>query len=95
LGVVVGFELGGWDVAELAVESSGAEPVDVAEGGQLDVLVVAPGSLSEWAINPSRGRCRREKIAMFNASVTRSAVIVDEVRQPTIIREYTSVTNAV
>ncbi len=32
---------------------------------------------------------------MFNASVTRSAVIVDEVRQPTIIREYTSVTNAV
>ena len=32
---------------------------------------------------------------MFNASVTRSAVIDGAVRQPTILREYTSVTNAV
>lgn len=38
---------------------------------------------------------RREKAAMFNASVTRSAVIVDAVRQPTIVLECTSVTNAV
>lgn len=32
---------------------------------------------------------------MSNASLTRSAVIVEAVRQPTIIRECTSVTNAV
>ncbi len=45
-------------------------------------------------MTPRSGRCRREKIAMLNASVTRSAVIVEAVRQPTIMREYTSVTNA-
>jgi hypothetical protein len=32
---------------------------------------------------------------MSSASVTKSAVIVDAVRQPTIIRECTSVMNAV
>jgi len=32
-------------VAELAVESAGVEPFDVGEGGELDVLDVAPRSL--------------------------------------------------
>lgn len=50
---------------------------------------------SECAIAPRTNYCRRENAAMFNASVTRSAVIVAAVRQPTIIRECTSVTNAV
>ncbi len=40
-----GFELGEWDVVELAVQSPLVEPVDVGEGGQLDVLGVAPGAL--------------------------------------------------
>ena len=39
--MVDGLELGGWDVAELAVESAGVEPIDVGEGGELDVLDVA------------------------------------------------------
>jgi hypothetical protein len=38
------FELGGWDEAELAVESLVVEPVDVFEGGELDVVEATPGS---------------------------------------------------
>jgi hypothetical protein len=33
-----GFELGGWDVAEVAVEAGGVVPVNPAQGGQLDVF---------------------------------------------------------
>ena len=43
--VVVVLELGGWDVAELAVEAPIVEPFDPSEGGQLDVLDVAPRPL--------------------------------------------------
>jgi len=42
--VVVVLELGGWDVAELAVEAAVVEPVDPGEGLQLDVLGVPPGA---------------------------------------------------
>ena len=42
--VVVVLELGGWDVAELAVQSAVVEPFDPAEGGEFDVLDVAPRS---------------------------------------------------
>ena len=44
--VVVVLELGGWDVAEFAVEAPVVEPVDVGEGGQFDVLGVTPGALA-------------------------------------------------
>ena len=44
--VVEGFELGGWGVAELAVQSAVVEPVDVGEGGQLDVVGVTPRALA-------------------------------------------------
>lgn len=40
------FELGGWDVAEGAVEAFGVEPVDPAERGQLEVLDGAPGTVA-------------------------------------------------
>ena len=47
LGSVEGcFELGGRDVAEVAVKPGGVVPVDPAEGGQLDVLDRPPRSLS-------------------------------------------------
>lgn len=39
-------ELGGWDVAEFAVQAAVVEPFDPAEGGQFDVVGVAPGALS-------------------------------------------------
>jgi hypothetical protein len=42
---VEGFELGGWDVAELAVEASLVEPVDVLGDGDLDVVDAGPGAL--------------------------------------------------
>ena len=35
---VVGLELGGWDVAEVAVQALRVVPVHPSEGGQLDVL---------------------------------------------------------
>ena len=41
------FELGGRDVAEVAVEAAGVVPVDPAEGGQLDVFDGLPRS--RWA----------------------------------------------
>ena len=44
--VVVVRELGGWDVAELAVEAAVVEPFEPAEGGQPDVLDVAPRALA-------------------------------------------------
>ena len=44
--VVVGFHFGGWDIADLAVEAPVVEPFDVCQGGQLDMLSVAPGSLT-------------------------------------------------
>jgi len=44
--VVEGFEFGGWDAAEFAVQSTLVEPVDVAEGGQLDVFGVALWALA-------------------------------------------------
>jgi len=40
--VVEHLELGGWDVAEFAVEAPLIEPVDVGERGELDVLGVPP-----------------------------------------------------
>ena len=44
--VVVGFHLCGWDVADLAVETTVVEPFDVGEGRELDVFGVAPWSLA-------------------------------------------------
>ena len=41
---VVGLELRGWDEADLAVQSSVVEPVDVLEGGELDVVEAPPRS---------------------------------------------------
>src|SRR5947209_8723653 len=45
LTVVGVLELGRRDVAEEAVQAGGVEPMDPAEGGQLDLVDVAPGSL--------------------------------------------------
>ena len=42
MNVVVLFELGGWDPAELVEESPVVEPVDPFEGGQLEVVEPAP-----------------------------------------------------
>jgi hypothetical protein len=40
---VVGlFQLGGWDHADLAVKASVVEPVDVFQGGELDVIEPSP-----------------------------------------------------
>ena len=39
---MVGFELGGWDVAEFAVQAPVVEPFDVGEGLELNVVGVAP-----------------------------------------------------
>ena len=48
--VVVGLELGRGDVGvvvgDLAVKAAVVEPVDVAEGRELDVVETTPGSLS-------------------------------------------------
>ena len=44
--VMVGLELGRWDVAELAVEAPLVEPFDVGEGRELDVVGVAPRALA-------------------------------------------------
>jgi len=46
LTVVLGFELGrrGGVVGDLTVEASVAEPVDVGEGGELDIVETAPGA---------------------------------------------------
>jgi len=41
----VGFELGGWDITEFAVEAPGVEPFDPAKGGEFDVVDVAPRAL--------------------------------------------------
>jgi hypothetical protein len=49
LTVVGRLELGGGNagvvVGDLAVKSAVAEPIDVAEGGVLDVVETAPGAL--------------------------------------------------
>lgn len=45
-------------------------------------------------MTPSIRQARRVHTAMFNASITRSVVINDATRQPTIMREYTSMMNA-
>lgn len=44
LTVVGGFEFGGRDVAAGLEESVVVEPVEVFQGGDLDLLVVAPGA---------------------------------------------------
>jgi len=38
LSVVLGLVFDGWDVAEFTVEAGGVEPVDPAEGGQLEIV---------------------------------------------------------
>ncbi len=43
--VVVGFCFGRGHVADLGVEAAVVEPLDVGEGGELDVLRVAPRAL--------------------------------------------------
>ena len=50
---------------------------------------------SECAMTPVIRLVRRVNTAMFNASITRSVVIVDATRHPTIARECTSMMNAV
>jgi hypothetical protein len=45
LAIVGGLEFSGWDVADLTVESVVVEPVDVAQGGEFDLLEGAPGSV--------------------------------------------------
>jgi hypothetical protein len=47
--VVLTFELCGWDVAELAVESAVVEPVDPGEGLQLDVFGVPPRTSADFS----------------------------------------------
>ena len=42
--VVVGFSFGGWDVPDGFEDATVVEPVDVFEGGELDVFKVFPGS---------------------------------------------------
>ena len=42
--VVGGFELGGWDITASLVEAAVVEPVEVFEGGDLDLFDGAPGS---------------------------------------------------
>ena len=44
LTVVVGFVFGGWDVPDGFEDATVVEPVDVFEGGELDVFKVFPGS---------------------------------------------------
>ena len=44
--VVELLELGGWDVAEFAVQAAVVEPVDPGERRQFDVVGVAPGALA-------------------------------------------------
>jgi hypothetical protein len=44
LNVVVGFELGGWDMAEFAEETPVVEPVDRFEGGEFEVFEGSSGS---------------------------------------------------
>ena len=46
MGVEQGFGFDGWEVAGLGVESSVVEPVDVFEGGELEVVDGSPWSLS-------------------------------------------------
>lgn len=85
--VVVVLELGGWDVAELAVESAVVEPVDPGEGLQLDVLRVAPGAppadelglveavhrLGERVVVALSGQCRAGRV-WLGSSVGLSAL---------------------
>ncbi len=42
LTVVVGFELGWWDAAEVVEDASVVEPVDPFEGGEFEVVETAP-----------------------------------------------------
>src|SRR4029450_10916170 len=46
LTIVGGLEFSGWEVADLTVESVVVEPVDVAQGGEFDLLEGAPGSVA-------------------------------------------------
>lgn len=46
-------------------------------------------------MTPFSKRVRRDQTAISNASITRSVVIVDATRHPTITRECTSMMNAV
>ncbi len=41
---MVGFELGGWDMAEFAEETPVVEPVDRFEGGEFEVFEGSSGS---------------------------------------------------
>ena len=43
--MVVGFVFGGWDISNGFEDSTVVEPVDVFEGGELDILEMFPGSL--------------------------------------------------
>ena len=42
--LVVGFEFGGWDVADLAVEADFVHPPNPVQGGEFEVVDAAPGA---------------------------------------------------
>jgi hypothetical protein len=47
---VGGLELGGWDVAKLAVKSSMVAPLEVGGDGKLDVVDAAPAAAAQGAV---------------------------------------------
>ena len=53
LTVVVGFELGGWDVADSRVQPTLVEPVDPFEGREFDVIEPTPGP-TRWPFSAAR-----------------------------------------
>ena len=44
--VVLGFVFGGWDVTNFGAQALVVEPLDVGQGGQLDVIGVTPRALA-------------------------------------------------
>src|SRR3990172_2917626 len=77
LTVVVGFVFGGWDVSDRFEDPAMVEPVDVGEGGQLDVLEAAPRSLPvdefetsqrpRWRPSGHDSCCVRSRIATLES----------------------------
>ncbi len=69
--VVVGFELGRWDAADLMVDAAGIEPVDVAEQGELHALQATPGlsRVQQFGLEQPDGRFGQGVVV----GITRSA----------------------
>jgi hypothetical protein len=82
LTIVGGLEFSRWDVADLTVEAAVVEPVDVAQGGELQLVEGAPGPVAsdELGLVQPDGRLGQAVVVAVTDAADRGAAPISASR---------------